>query len=228
MWTILLVEDNEKLNEANRRVLEEEGYKVMTALTLASARENLRTTDPDVILLDVMMPDGEGYDLCEEIRDTSDAHIIFLTSRREHEEKLRGLSLGGNDYITKPFRMDELVLRVASAVMMIEKKSKKQQSPPSVLTVGSLTMDLIAQRAYVGGTDLLLQPREFALLLLFVQKKGETLNADYLYEKVWGQPLNDNKGALEQRVSQLRKNIINSGYTIYTQRGKGYCFDVED
>lgn len=189
---VLLIEDNVKLNEINRRALESQGYSVTTALTLAAAREHLARFAPDVILLDVVLPDGSGYDFCREIRRSTDAHILFLTPRREHEEKLRGISLGGDDYITKPFRLD-----------------------------------VLASQALVEGFDLLLTPKEFALLYMFAQHENITMRPERLYEEVWKQPLMQDKRSLQKHISELRCKLAerNCEYTITAVYSKGYRFE---
>ena len=221
--TVLLVEDNEKLNELNRRVLEGEGYEVWTALTLAKAREQLLRFVPEVILLDVMLPDGDGVDFCAEIRDLTDAHIIFLTSRNEHEEKLRGLSHGGDDYITKPFMVDELITRVAAAM----RRRGMDKNPSQSIAKGRLRLDTIASQAFLNDADLLLKPKEYSLLHLFVLNENKVLDSEFLYEKVWKAPLNDNTGALRIQISRLRKKLEGSGYTVTFNQGDGYCFQLE-
>ena len=220
---VLLVEDNEKLNEGNRRVLEKKGYEVCAALTLAEAREQLKHFAPDVILLDIMMPDGDGMDFCAEIREITDAHIIFLTSRGKHEEKLRGLALGGDYYITKPFMVDELIGRVASAM----RRRGMAQSTTKTVVKGNLTIDPVASQAFLDGADLLLKPKEFSLLYLFVLNEGKLISAKLAYEKVWKAPLNDNTGSLRVQMSSLRKKLEGSGYTITFKQGDGYCFRLK-
>ena len=220
---VLLVEDNNKLNELNRRVLESEGYEVYSALTLAGAREHLDQVSPDVILLDIMMPDGDGMDFCAEIRDMTDAHIIFLTSRGEHKDKLRGLALGGDDYLTKPFMVDELTHRVAAAM----RRRGMAQSPVKTVVKGNLTIDPVASQAFLDGEDLLLKPKEFSLLYLFVLNEGKLLSAGLVYEKVWKAPLNDNTGSLRVQISSLRKKLEGSGYMITFKHGEGYCFRLK-
>jgi DNA-binding response OmpR family regulator len=140
--TVLLVEDNEKLNAINRRALEGEGHRVLTALTLVQARERLAENDPEVILLDVLLPDGNGIDFCGEIRGDTDAHILFLTSRTEHEDRIRGLDTGGDDYITKPYKLEEMLSRVRSAMR------RRDMPPARVIARGPLTLDVIAAHAF--------------------------------------------------------------------------------
>lgn len=218
---VLLVEDNEKLNDANARVLRLRGYEVHTALTLAEARDNLTRNEPDVILLDVMLPDGSGFDFCAEIRDRTRAHILFLTAKTEHADRVRGLTAGGDDYIMKPFHPEELMARVAAAMR------RRGMTGPStqVLARGSLTLDVVASQAFVHGSDLLLQPKEFALLLLLVQNEGQVLGAEQVYEKIWRQPMVGDKNALQAAVYRLRKKIEHTGYDIRMVRGKGYLFE---
>ncbi len=218
---ILLVEDNKKLSEINRRTLEQAGYILYLAFTIEEARNQFKNVDPDVILLDVVLPDGSGFDFCQEIRKTTTAHILFLTSRRDHEEKLKGLSLGGDDYITKPYKLDELLMRIA-AVM---RRRQIDTQPTQIIKKHNLKLDIVAGRAFVDDVDLLLTQKEFALLVLFSQNENENMNASILYEKIWGQPMNNNAGALKNQVSNLRKKLELCNYTISSTRGEGYCFE---
>ena len=223
---ILIVEDNKRLSHVNRLALESEDYDVRAAFTIAEARTMLETISPDVILLDVKLPDGSGFDLCREIRPHTAAFIIFLTSVREASGEMEGLDAGGNDYLRKPYGIEMLRRRVKNAVLHKD-LSAKSQSTAQFITKGSLSIDNIARRAYVNGLDLGLQPMEYGVLFFLMQNEGKTMSAEVIYEKVWGQPLNDNKNALEKRVSRLRKSIEGSGYIIHMQRCKGYCFDSE-
>jgi DNA-binding response OmpR family regulator len=220
---ILLVEDNEALNEGNRRALEAEGYGVLSALTLREAREHLYRYDPDVILLDVLLPDGSGFDFCEEIRHFTTAHIIFLTSRKEHEDQLRAMLLGGDDYISKPFKLDIMLARVSSAM----RRREMSKTPPKTLALGDLVLDLLSDRALLKNEDLLLTPKEFSLLYFFAQHINETIGAALLYRHVWGQPMGDNVSAIRKTVSRLRSKIEGSGYTVTSNRGDGYRFGQE-
>ena len=216
---VLLVEDNTELNDNNARALKMLGYDVYGALTLAAARGFLAGNDPDIILLDVILPDGDGMDFCGEIRGSTRAHILFLTAKTEQADILRGLALGGDDYITKPFHPKELHAR-AEAVMRRRSMSMAEQ----IIKKGALTLDVVAAQAYVEGTDLLLRPREFALLLLLAQNEGEIMDAETLYEKAWGRPLAGDRNTLQVTVSKIRKKIAPAGYDIAGVRGKGYVF----
>ncbi len=151
-----------------------------------------------------MLPDGNGTDFCAEIRAVSDAHVLFLTSRREHEEKLRSLRAGGDDYITKPFKMDELLERVASSIRRRGMSKARAQS----ITKGSLTLDVIARRAYLSGEDLCLTPMEYGVLLLLAQNEGQAMSAEAVYEKVWGvPPVRGDRNTVKKTVSCVRGKI---------------------
>jgi len=217
--TILLVEDNVDLNNANRRTLELRHYSVHAAFTLAQARECLNQTEPDIILLDVMLPDGDGFEFCNEIRGKTQAHILFLTAKTEHEDMVRGLTTGGDDYITKPFHAEELLARV-KAVM----RRRKMDIPLKRITRGRLSIDFVSDQAFVDGKDLLLSQKEFSILCLLVQNEGNVLGAEHIYESVWGQPIGNDKNAVQVAISRLRGKIKPAGYGISVIRGSGYVF----
>ncbi len=222
--TVLLVEDNVELNEINKRALEGAGYMVLTALTLSKAREHLADNEPDIILLDVILPDGDGYNFCEEIRDTTDAHILFLTSCSEHADKIRGLSIGGDDYITKPFMLEELIQRVAA---VMRRRVMKNPAKEVVLTLGNLTLDITSSRAFVNDKDILLTYKEFLLLLHFARNENKYFSAEHLYERLWKQTPNNDYNAVKIQVSKIRKKLEKSDYTISAVRGKGYQFQIK-
>ena len=218
---VLLVEDNEKLNTANSRALSLGGYEVHTAITLAEARKRLADgIEPDVILLDIMLPDGDGFDFCNAIRGETNAHIIFLTALAQHTDRVRGLHTGGDDYITKPFHPEELMARIVAAMRRrgIDKTSVK------TIEKGCLTLDIISAQAFAQGSDLNLTPKEFALLLMLVQNEGSTMSAEYIYESVWKAPLIGDNNALKTAISKLRSKIEATGFDITSHRGRGYVF----
>ena len=224
--TVLLVEDNEKLNESNRRALELKGYSVLTALTLQEARVHLKNCDPDVILLDIVLPDGDGIHFCGEIFDSVTSHIIFLTAKAEQEDRIKGLEYGGDDYITKPFKLEEMLARVGAAMRRREKEAKKL--PVQTVTRGPLTLDVVANRALLYGVDMGLKPKEFSLLFVLVQNEGRDISTKELYETAWHLPANDDTRTLWQHISKLRKKLSTSDdglFSIESVYGAGYRFD---
>ncbi len=224
--TILLVEDNEKLNEINRRALAAQGYAVATAQTLEKARECLEVCAPEVILLDVLLPDGNGIDFCAEIRHKTDAHILFLTSRAEHEDRLRGLDMGGDDYITKPYKLDEMLSRVGAA---LRRRDMRRGLPTQrTLARGPLTLDLCSFRAFCDGKDLLLTRKEFALLLVLADCGEAPVSKERLYEAAWNAPLSEDAGALWRHMSTLKKKLADAGnrLVLASSRGEGYSLYI--
>lgn len=215
---VLIVEDDKSLSLINRRALESEGYRVQSAVSLDRARELIHECNPDVILLDVKLPDGSGIELCREIRQDTMAYIIFLTSATAPSDELEALRAGGNDYLRKPYGIDLLRARVSNAVL-------RKRMTPQFVRCGRLTLDIFARRAYIDEADAKLTQIEFSLLLYLLQNEDQIISAENIYEKVWGQPLANDKNALSKTVSQVRKRIEPAEYTINAVYGKGYIFE---
>jgi len=220
---VLLIEDNEKLNIANSRALALRGYEVLTASTLAKGGLQLAKREPDVILLDIELPDGDGISFCNEIRSITTAHILFLTANAKHESMVQALQYGGDDYITKPFHPEELIARI-DAVM---RRRKMDKTNAKTIIKGALTLDIMATQGFIAGNDLTLTPKEFSLLLLLVQNEGKILSAEYIYAKVWKAPLVGDKNSMQAIISKVRQKIEYSGYYIDSIRGQGYTFRLK-
>jgi DNA-binding response OmpR family regulator len=214
---VLIVEDDPRLSLINRRALESEGYEVEAASSIAGARRALAGGAPDVILLDVKLPDGSGIDFCAEVRGRVGSYIIFLTSVTSSEGELEGLVAGGDDYLRKPYGIGLLRERV-------KKGLRRERDAQRFVRRGSLTLDVVAARAQIGGRDLLLTGKEFATLLALSQAEGQTLAAEQLYEAVWGRPMAGDPNALRMVVSRLRRKLEPSGHTVSSGRGRGYAF----
>jgi len=219
--TVLLIEDNADLNSANRRALQMKRYSVRVAATLAEAREWLKEAEPDVILLDVMLPDGDGFGFCREIRARTQAHILFLTAKAEHEDIVAGLAAGGDDYITKPFHAQELLARVEAAM-----RRREIGIPLRTVAKGRLELNLASDRALLDGNDLMLSPMEFNVLCLLAQNEGKVLGLEDIYKQAWGRPSNDEKNTVQVTVSRLRRKLAPSGYGISAVRRRGYVFEA--
>jgi DNA-binding response OmpR family regulator len=212
---ILLVEDNEQIMRGNERMLKRRGYEVTTALTLAEARETMETQFPHLIVLDIMLPDGSGLAFMRNLRQHSQVPILLLTGLTAPEDVVRGLSQGGDDYLTKPYDFEVLLARVEALL-------RRAQQVPEVITKGSLSLDVAASAAMLDGANLLLTQKEFALLLLFFQNEGRSMDAEYLYEKVWKLPMLSDTNALKNAIRRLRTKIDGSGWRIEWSRGEGY------
>jgi len=197
---ILLVEDNEQIMRGNERMLKRRGYDVAAALTLAEARQRLAERTPDAIILDIMLPDGSGLDFMRDLRRESAVPILLLTGLTTPEDVVRGLSSGGDDYLAKPYDFGVLLARIEALL-------RRAALVPKTLTKGALQFDIIASRAYLDGEDLLLSPKEFALLLLLVQNEGNLVSAAYMYDSIWKQQQSADNSAVRTAISRLRKKL---------------------
>jgi len=221
MKLILCVEDAPHVLENNRKAFADNGYAVLAAESLAQARQHLTSQAPDAIVLDIMLPDGLGLDFLTEIREQGNkTPVIMLTAWDKPQDIARGLRLGANDYLSKPFSYEVLLARVEAML-------RSAEQIPERVTRGLLALDVMSGQAFLKGENLLLAKKEFALLLLFVQNENRTLSGEYLYEKVWKQPMNRDDNALKNAVYRLRKKISGFGYTLVTEYGEGYRFVKE-
>lgn len=220
---VLMVEDNEHVRALNRSVLEREGCTVLSAVSLAAARRALAEhTAIDIVVLDIMLPDGNGLDFIPELREATSAPVLMLTSKRDYADMVKGLTGGADDYMTKPYRVEELLARLVALL-----HSRETARTNTLLTRGRLALDTVAQRAFLNGEDILLQPREYAILYYLILHEGEGTSAERLYEKVWKLPMGGNANAVKTAVSRLRKKLEGSGYTIASGWGTGYYFERE-
>ena len=218
--TILLIEDNADVQEFNRYLLEQQGFAVETADTLAAAREIVARLMPDAIVLDIGLPDGNGLDFLKELRKTSKVPVLILTGYGKDGDVVLGFKSGCDDYLSKPYTFEVLLARLTRMLQSAEQFPRR-------MTFGALELDVFGGKAFLRGSDLFLAHKEFTLLLTLAQNAGQTLETGYLYDKVWGQSINDNPGALKNMVYRLRKKIKGSGYDIFAERGQGYVFETE-
>lgn len=216
---VLLIEDDYDIRNANRTALELEGYEVFEADSLARGRHLAEENSPDLIILDILLPDGNGLYCCKELRGKSGARMLFLSALNTKSDVLAGLRAGGDDYISKPYDMDELVLRVEALL----RRGGLNGLEESHLRAGGLLLDFTARRASLDGRDLLLKPKEFSLLEVLLHNQGQTVSSDELYQKIWGMDAAGDVRTVKEHVSRIRSKLgENSALTIVTERGKGY------
>lgn len=225
MTKILIVEDDNTIAFSMKYALEAEGYNVDGANNIDTAKQQLESNDYDLILLDVMLPDGTGYELCKDIRNSKDTSIIFLTACDEEVNVVMGLDLGGDDYITKPFRVRELMSRI-NAVM--RRKSPQKKISDSMLKFGDLEILILEARIFKNKQEIFLTAAEYKLLLIMIQNKDIVLSRVQILENLWDVSydfVNDN--TLTVYIKRLREKIeddpSNPKY-IHTVRGAGYKF----
>lgn len=223
---ILVVEDETDVLRINARMLTRRGYTVYTAENCRQAYERMEAPTPDLLILDIMLPDGSGYDICERFRSTSDHPVIFLTGKGETCDKVEGLGHGGDYYLTKPYDPDEL-LAVADMLIKRHLQTKKKREQLTRIVKGSLVLDIPKFKATVNGADAELTAKEFALLLLLVQSEDKEVPPHELYEKVWGTPSGEDIRTIRFHIKNLRRKIHAddaNDYDIISVYGKGYMF----
>lgn len=217
--TILIIEDDYNIRSANRAALELEGYKVLEADTLSKGRQIVEDSLLDLIILDILLPDGNGLLYCEELRGKSGIRILFLSALNTKSDLLAGLRAGGDDYMAKPYDMDELLLRVEALLRRGKNIGIKE---PAILPYG-LEMNYVSRRVLHNGRDLLLKPKEFSLLELLIQSQGRTVPVEELYEKVWNMNTAGDIRTVKEHISRIRGKLGRSStLTIVSERGKGY------
>lgn len=223
---ILLVEDDPNILRTNRRILEREGFTVLCAATLREARSLLREHTPVALVLDIRLPDGSGLAFCEEIRPTTSAPVLFLTALDEKSEIIEGLISGGNDYITKPYDVDEFLARV-KAQLRLAQMNRQAAEQSKTLKRGPLTLDTVSLRAYLDGRDMLLSAREFSVLLCLIKNEGKTLSAEEIYEGAWSQPMAGNTSALWKCISRLKSKLSAcEEISLMNFRSQGYMLEI--
>ncbi|MDL2263592.1 response regulator transcription factor [Synergistaceae bacterium OttesenSCG-928-I11] len=218
---ILIVEDDAELLRSNKRHLESQGYEVVGAESLASARRALVSLPPDLVLLDVQMPDGSGFDFCEEIRRRTSAPIVYLTCRGENEDVVRGLQLGGDDYIVKPFDLEVLSARVFAQLR------RAGTGGAGVIELPPLRLDMKKGQAFLNGRAVPLAPKELQLLAFFATSPGKEHSAKELLEAVWGDEGDIATDTVKMHVSRIRKKLglgEESPFEIRATRRRGYVF----
>jgi len=224
--TILVVDDEERMVRFIRLNLEHDGFQVVPAYRGYQALDALRQEMPDMVLLDVMMPDLDGFEVLKLIRETSSVPVLMLTAKGEEDDRVRGLELGADDYITKPFSPRELVSRVRAVLRRTEAANPATRS--EVLEVDDrLKIDFGRREVWVDGELVKLRPTEYRLLYHLVQNAGWVMTYDQLLTKVWGYEYRDEAHYVRLYINYLRQKLekdpSNPRY-ILTERGVGYRF----
>ena len=195
-----------------------DGTGMGLAMNLAEARRHINEASPDLIVLDIMLPDGDGVEYLNELRVNGFAKpVLLLTAKSELSDEIKGIREGGDDYITKPYDNDLLLARISSLL-------RRGSLVPETITKGSLKLETYSGQAYGNGENLNLTRREFDLVFMLVQNEDRLLSVEYLYEKVWGQPLNADNNSIKALMSRIRVKIEPTGYTIEPVRLRGYIF----
>lgn len=220
MSTILLVEDNPHIMKINAQLLTLRGYQVLQAETAAQAREQLRWHPVDLIVLDILLPDGSGLELCRELKAQRPIPILFLTALGENQDVVEGLRAGGDDYLAKPYDLEVLVARIEARLRAAEEVRR-------YFGYGGLKLDLLTMTGYVNGKDIQLTQKEFTALLLLARAAERKVSQEELMEALWGPDAHAESCALWTLISRLRKklNSQESRLEISSLRGGGYLLE---
>jgi len=223
---ILIVEDEPSLAESVRYALDSEGFEVLVADSGLGGLESARVNQPDLVLLDLMLPGLSGLDVCRQIRSASDVPIIMLTAKDAESDKVAGLELGADDYVTKPFSMRELMARVRAHLRRAAKTGVLSESN-EVLRGGSIELDIDAHQARVAGMPVEIRPKEFELLESLMRRKNRLAARHTLIDEVWGPSYFGDTKTLDVHIKRLRQKLEHDPAHpthIVTVRGLGYKF----
>ena len=224
--TILTADDDPQLLRLITRNLQLEGYEVLAASDGQQALEQIEQQSPDLVLLDVMMPRMDGFSVCHKVREFSSVPIIIVTARGQDQDKVRGLDLGADDYLTKPFSVEELLARVRAVLRRSQFSAKEStQGWQSTMTTGELTIDFAQHLVTLAGKEVALTPTEYRLLAYLAQNVGRIVTQDLLLEHVWGLEYLGEGHMLQVNINRLRRKLEDDPARpryVLTRMGVGY------
>ncbi|MEY9214051.1 response regulator transcription factor [Thermobifida halotolerans] len=227
---VLVIDDEPNIRDLVQAALRFHGFEVSTAGSGGEGLSLARTKRPDLILLDVLLPDINGFDVCRRLREEDDdVPVIYLTARDTPSDTVTGLSLGGDDYVTKPFSVEALIARVRALLRRVKRDPAAPNSSDGVLRVADLELDEKTWTVRRGGVPIDLSPTEFRLLAYMMSNAGRVLTRAQLLENVWGWDYAGQSQIVETYVSYLRRKLEPFGPSlIHTQRGVGYALRAKD
>ncbi|CAG22200.1 putative transcriptional regulatory protein KdpE [Photobacterium profundum SS9] len=223
---VLIVDDEPQIHKFIRISLVAEGFEYLGATSIQSALDLIEREQPHLIVLDLGLPDGDGIELLTTVRTKSKTPILILTARDEEDEKIHLLEAGANDYLSKPFGIRELIVRIKVLVRDLVDVAQT----PDILTSGNLTLQLSTNQLWLGNQEIALTKKEFSFLSILVQNAGKLVKQENLLEEIWGKTHTHDKHYLRILVSQLRKKLNDSAdiqCVIKTESGLGYRFVVD-
>lgn len=223
MYKLLVVDDEKNIREIIKKYAEFEGYQVEEAKDGMEAVRICRQRDFDLIIMDVMMPELDGFSACREIRKTKDTPVIMLSARGEEYDKIHGFELGVDDYVVKPFSPKELMMRVQAIMKRMEGSGETKKD---VEQFGGLTIDFTARMVKIDGKEIDMSPKEYDLLFYLVKNKGIALTREKLLGEVWGYDFYGDDRTLDTHIKLIRKSLGEYASHIVTLRGVGYRFEA--
>ncbi len=221
----LVVEDDENISELLRLYLERDGFEVQQAMDGTAGVECARSFEPDILLLDIMLPGKDGWQVCREVRDFSKAPIVMLTAKGETSDKVAGLEMGADDYITKPFEVKELLARVHA---VLRRSEGTVDDRPKKLEFDKLTVDLDSYELVVDGTKIDTPPKEMELLYHLASAPNHVFTRNQLLDEVWGFDYFGDSRTVDVHIKRLREKLegVSDQWRLKTVWGVGYKFEV--
>ncbi|MCY9588785.1 DNA-binding response regulator [Paenibacillus chitinolyticus] len=226
--TILVIDDDEKITSMLRRSLAFEGYTIVTANNGNDGLKKMLEQEPHLVILDVMMPVVDGWEVCRRIREGgSSVPILMLTAKDEVTDRVKGLDLGADDYLIKPFALEELLARVR---VLLRRRNERAEQPTNRLHYDNITLDMDTREVFRESQLIELTTKEFDLLHLFMQNPKRVLSRDIIMEKIWGYDYSGESNVLEVYIALLRQKTEEYGHKriIQTVRGAGYVLRGEN
>ena len=228
MYHILVVDDESRIRAIIRKYAEFEGHRVTEATDGMDAVYKCRETKFDMIIMDIMMPELDGFSACREIRKITDTPIIMLSARGEEYDKINGFELGVDDYVVKPFSPKELMLRIEAVLKRVGRSAEPAQRPQNQIVEldgGGLRADLTARIVYIDGVRVDMSPKEYDLFFYMLENRNIALSREKLISEVWGYDFFGDARTLDTHIKLLRKSLGKYSAYIVTLRGMGYRFE---
>lgn len=227
---VLIVDDEANICELIRLYVEKEGYNAIIATDGAKAVEKFMQEKPDMVLLDIMLPVKDGWQVCREIRAVSDTPIIMLTAKGETFDKVLGLELGADDYIVKPFEPKELVARMKAVLRRTEARMAPQEESGDELVFDGLKIGRETYEIYLDGKKIEMPPKEFELLYFLAKNKNKVYTRDQLLDEIWGYEFFGDSRTVDVHIKRIREKIESEGknWQLKTVWGVGYKFEVSE
>lgn len=225
---ILVVEDEKNIAELERDYLEANGYEVEIALDGKSGLDRALESDFDLVILDVMLPGIDGFEVCRQIRKSKECPVLMVSAKKDEIDKIRGLGLGADDYITKPFSPSELVARVTAHISRYERLTSKGEEPVNyVINIGNLSIDKNARRVFINDEEVSLTNKEFDLLVFLASNPNVVFSKDTIFDKIWGLDAIGETSTVTVHINRIREKIEDDSSNpqyIETVWGAGYRF----
>ena len=229
MYNILVVDDEARIRSIIKKYAEFEGHQVYEAADGMEAVHLCRANEFDIVIMDIMMPELDGFSACREIRKNSQIPIIMLSARGEEYDKINGFELGIDDYVTKPFSPKELMLRIEAVMKRVKNPSRSEKKKENVIVSfddGGLKADITARIVYIDGERVDMSPKEYDLLFYMIENRNIALSREKLISDVWGYDFYGDVRTLDTHVKLLRKSLGRYARMIVTLRGVGYRFEA--